>query len=207
MCEPIICGTVLAAYALVFGGMGLASHNSNERSRIRHKIGDLVWEYRGLKAVGETLSFTEREILETKLRLGWSARRVVKAAHNARDRILFADTPPNVHSAGKYVRAQKSAGKVDIRLLYVLDPELLLGVLTQGQGLMMSSDLSSCRDGTYRTSVEFVANYRNLVGEQAFQVRRTLFERDNNLVGTQPWYFGRPDYESRLETTVGKDSF
>jgi len=204
MCEPIICGSVLTLYALGFGGMGLLSVSRNRRSRLKRNIHSLVSRYyrQGISSINVD------EVLNEDLQLGWQAKRVVRDAHSARDQILFGDVPPNVKSAGKYVTAQRTIRRLDDRLLYVLDPMLLLAT-QRSEPLLMSSDLSSCRDGTYRTSVEFAAGYRNLVGEDAFQVRKEWHQKGNKLEGKEPWYAERADYLSRLvnSTTNGKDIF
>ena len=205
MCEPIICGTVLTIYATA-GFVSLAlDRRSNKRRSISRGLTNFVWDLRSQQRNSGIIAIEdEDQLLKYTLHLGKSSRKVVKAAHEARDQVLFGDVPPDVRSAGKYVKAQGALGKIDQRLLYVLDPELLLAT-RMGEPLLMSSDLSSCMDGTYSTSVEFAADYRNMVGENAFEKRLEGFQQVKNLVSTQPWYAERADYKSRLNTSTIDD--
>ncbi|PIZ51502.1 hypothetical protein COY27_03325 [Candidatus Woesearchaeota archaeon CG_4_10_14_0_2_um_filter_33_13] len=205
MCEPIICGTVLTIYALGLGGMGLSAASQRKKEQLRWNLGDLVHRFQ--ESYDPEGNVDVEHILREELKLGWQARRVIKSAHDARDQILFSDVPPDVKSAGKYVRTQKTVSNTNVRLLYILDPGLLLATLWEP--LLMNSDLSSCRDGTYSTSVEFAASYRNLVGERAFHHRLEGFQHLNDIVETQPWYSERADYRSRLTNVnaEGTDSF
>ncbi len=205
MCEPIICGTVLTVYATA-GAVGIAlDRRSRKRREISSGLTNFTWALAYERRDSGVLMITdEKVLLKDKLHLGRSSRKVVKAAHEARDQVLFGDVPPDVRSAGKYVKAQGALGKIDQRLLYVLDPELLLATQI-GRPLLMSSDLSSCMDGTYSTSVEFAADYRNMVGDTAFEKRLEGFQQVKGLNGTQPWYAERADYKSRLNTSTIDD--
>lgn len=138
------------------------------------------------------------------LPVGNGVKRVVRGAQRARDNLLFGQTPPQVKDAARYLAAQQALESIDIRLVYILDPALFLATQREGN-LLLDTDLRSCRDGTYTTSIAFAAQYRNIVGEEAFAQRLARYqtrEEPEKQRERQPWYALRPDYKSRLRAAA-----
>jgi hypothetical protein len=227
MCNKYVCWTISAVtvpfaivapplfvFTALFGGMGTLTAAIDASENHESKVSRLennwaLWDLSSHYQRGEFLTadaIPDESQVFKELKLPWGYKGLVKSAQTTRDKILFGEIPPNARSAGAYVQAQKGLDRLNHKLVYALDPQLLSASLDRSLDLVMSSDLSSCRDGTYRTSVEFVAGYRNIVGEEVFQKRMEWYQKEHRTAG-QPWYFGRPDYQSRLEHAVGGDSF
>jgi hypothetical protein len=173
MCDKYVCAVLtvistplafiappLALLPLMFGSMGAltAAADSSEDRRWRREHLESDFYFRLLSTsytIGEIdlvdeVSPVPKEVFE-RLRLPWGFKSLIKTATSARDKILFDQQPPNVKSAGAYVQAQKAVSTLNPTLLYILDPGLLSASLDENVNLMISNDLSSCRDGTYHT--------------------------------------------------------
>ena len=214
MCDPITCGTVLT---IVIGGNALALtlatrgyNKTRKKMQLNHNLDLLTDNYSMMDHTNLQIYPDRDKILEMLgLNKGWTSRpvrRTMEKGQDARDRILFYNEPPTVKEAQRYLAAQHNLAKIDIRLLFVYDPKLLIERKSHHR-LIMDTDITGCTDGTYRSSVDFAADYRNIVGEEYFHQRLEQFLQMNNLEGKKPWYLGRPDYEAKLHTSTTMDLF
>ncbi len=201
----IVAGPFGIIPAVLFGSGAYAFHRLDHSTVVR-LLNRLEAEYQERNRAGtlEAVVRSPKNIFNT-LYLPGNWAKLVDTAQNARDNLLFKDTPPSVKDAQGYLAVQRKLPSIDERLLYVLDPHLFVG--TRRKPFLLDTDLSSCRDGTYRTSMIFAVTYRNIIGEPMFQSRLENFQSTHNLVGKNPWYFGRAEYEARLSTRTRGDSF
>lgn len=211
MCEPIICSLVIGTYVVLGGGFKLVHwytlerpyNNEQRRTGLIHGLDDLVQEYLTQDEKGSLEINPDADIVFGYLPPQRALRSVILEGNKTRDDILFGSSPPRVREASRYLRAQKTLSKIDERLLFVLDPWLMIAVAQQ-QPLMMDFDISGCKDGSYSSSMDFVADYRHLVGEETFFRRLDHYLATHGLPeGTQPWYVRRPEYERRVTQGIG----
>lgn len=202
-------GGVYATIALV--ALGRRAVDYHQRRVVRQAVNggiDHLVELYASEAAGGILRQPEIERIVGLLPLMSQERIAVIEAQEARDDLLFKDTPPQVRNARRYTNAQRIL-RENRHLLYVLDPGLLLGT-RGGNHLVMSDNLLSCIDGSYKTSVAFAANYRNIVGEDAFRARLSWYqERKQKETGRQlqePWYSHRADYQAKVNALARRDA-
>ncbi len=207
MCDPFICGSMIGLVASSLAAstyLGIRETNRRERrERIRTGLEQIVDGYHSSQRdTGSYPLIPDDDLIFEALRLPRSIQGVVLNGQQARDEILFNSSPPTLKEASRYLAAQRVLQGSNQDLLYVLDPALFVAI-SRGEKLVMDSDVSGCTDGTYKSTIAFVAHYRNLVGEDYFTRRRVVFSVD----GTGPWYFERPDYQARLMGQAGGASF
>jgi hypothetical protein len=192
-CDPISC-TLLGLYigvpgALAYGGVRYMSRR-HFKSQLVQSIADAV-----TSGLDELDPLPKETFDKFEIPRFTFVRQRLQRAHNARDAVLFDSAHPRAKDVQSYLKVQKSMGLVDPRVLYLLDPALLIFSEEQGRALLMSTDTTGCTDGTYKESIRFVAEYRELVGDEVFQARLENFQTQNKI-SKEPWYFGRASYEA-----------
>lgn len=196
MLEVIIPGTVggigaIASASYVFSRW---SSRRKHRAQLNHALDDLVEDYIAQAERGELPLEPDKEALFSRLGLSEEIESMITEAHRLRDGILFYHTAPSEKTRKRYSELEKELSREAVRLSYVLDPKLLIAASQQEPLYMhVKHKWEGCIFfSTYFRTIQFVGDYRALMGEEAF------FKRLEHKKRTEPWYFHDPDYKQRF---------